>query len=136
MTSKKRNEEKESWPTALTVDQPRGKSGTLFSSEPSLIQHGHKVNVEGFSMSEILHRSPFLPLQPGQEDLKMDHEVLQLAIRMAAVQVALEMSDPAHLRERSQDEDIRRKTEELRKIGLAALFRWDKKMESGGDHEG
>jgi hypothetical protein len=135
MTPKK-TEEKKSWPTALTVDQPRGKSGTLFSSEPSLIQGGHKVNVEGFSLREILHRSPFLPLKPGQEGLKMDHQTLQLAIRLAAVQVALEMSDPSHLRERSLDEDIRRKTDELRKRGLAALFCWDNKEERGGSHEG
>jgi hypothetical protein len=138
MSSKKRDEEKKSWPTALTVDQPRGKSGTLFSSEPSLIQGGYKVNVEGFSLREILHRSPFLPIQPGQDSLKMDHQALQLAIRMAAVQVALEMSDPAHLRERSQDEDIRKKTDELRKRGLAALFNWTKKedQKAGGNHEG
>lgn len=136
MPSKKKDKEKKSWSTALTVDQPRGKSGTLFSSEPSLIQGGYKVNVEGFSLREILHRSPFLPLKPGQENLKMDHESLQLAICMAAVQVALEMSDPAHLRERSQDEDIRRKTDELRKCGLAALFAWDNTEERGGSHEG
>ena len=137
----KKIEEKKSWPTALTADQPRGKSGTLFSSEPSLIQHGHKVNVEGFSMSECLQRSPFLPILPGQEGLKMDHEALLLVLKMYAVQIALqrtalELADPAHLRERSQDEDIRRKTEELRKRGLAALFRWDNKEESGGSHEG
>jgi hypothetical protein len=140
MPLKQKDDGKGNWPAAVTVDQSKEKNGRLFSSEPSLIQAGHKVNVEGFSMSESLQRSPFLPLQPGQESLKMDHQALQLALKMYAVQIALqrtarELAEPSHLRERSQDAEIRRKTDELRKRGLAALFRWAKKDDQSGGGE-